>query len=271
MNEMTTERIEALIMSKYKSLSRNQRKVADYILNNMNESAFLSVVEIGTKCGASKATVVRFAQTIGFEGFIDFRNGLHSAVQTKFSNMDRFPLISNSDKETINAVAQQEVKNINQTIESLNLEAFNGIINLCNKSNAVYTFGHGISALMSQILALSLNQVGVKTISLVSTHMSIEEQMMFLSSNDVVIFFSFSTYSQFTIDAARKASEKGAKVVVISDAKNSAIVPLSTYNLFVQHENVLIPNSFAAISVLINALTSELSVLIKEKNINLIK
>jgi len=271
MNEMTTERIEALIISKYKGLSRNQRKVADYILNNMNESAFLSVIDIGDKCGASKATVVRFAQSIGFEGFIEFRNVLHAAVQTKFSYMERFPLLADSDKETIYEVAQQEVKNINQTMESLSLESFNAIIDLFQKSNCIYTYGHGISALMSQVLAYSLNQVSVQARSMVSSHLSFEEQVMFLGPKDTLVLFSFPPYSKSTLDAARLAAEKGAKVVAITDARSAPIVPLTNINLFVQSENMLFTNSFAAISVTINAITTELSVRNKEKTLKFIK
>jgi len=271
MNEMTTERIEALIISKYKGLSRNQRKVADYILNNMNESAFLSVIDIGDKCGASKATVVRFAQSIGFEGFIEFRNELHAAVQTKFSYMERFPLLADSDKETIYEVAQQEVKNINQTMESLSLESFNAIIDLFQKSNCIYTYGHGISALMSQVLAYSLNQVSVLARSMASSHLSFEEQVMFLGSKDVVVLFSFPPYSKSTLDAACLAAEKGAKVIAITDARSAPIVPLTNINLFVQSENMLFTNSFAAISVTINAITTELSVRNKEKTLKFIK
>ena len=271
MNEMTTERIEALIISKYKGLSRNQRKVADYILNNMNESAFLSVIDIGDKCGASKATVVRFAQSIGFEGFIEFRNELHAAVQTKFSYMERFPLLADSDKETIYEVAQQEVKNINQTMESLSLESFNAIIDLFQKSNCIYTYGHGISALMSQVLAYSLNQVSVQARSMVSSHLSFEEQVMFLGPKDTLVLFSFPPYSKSTLDAARLAAEKGAKVVAITDARSAPIVPLTNINLSVQSENMLFTNSFAAISVTINAITTELSVRNKEKTLKFIK
>jgi len=267
---MTTERIEALIISKYKGLSRNQRKVADYILNNMNESAFLSVIDIGDKCGASKATVVRFAQSIGFEGFIEFRNVLHAAVQTKFSYMERFPLLADSDKETIYEVAQQEVKNINQTMESLSLESFNAIIDLFQKSNCIYTYGHGISALMSQVLAYSLNQVSVQARSMVSSHLSFEEQVMFLGPKDTLVLFSFPPYSKSTLDAARLAAEKGAKVVAITDARSAPIVPLTNINLFVQSENMLFTNSFAAISVTINAITTELSVRNKEKTLKFI-
>lgn len=271
MNDITTERIESLIISKYKGLSRNQRKVADYILNNMNEAAFLSVIEIGEKCGASKATVVRFAQSIGYEGFIEFRNALHVAVQSKFTYMERFPLLADSDKETIFEVAQLEVKNINQTMESLNLETFKTIINLFQKAGTIFTFGQGISALFSQVLAYSLSQVAVNARCLVSTHLSFEEQIMYAQPQDVVVFLSFPPYSKRTIEAAKLAMDKGIRVVALTDSRSASIVRYAHHCLFIQSENMLFTNSFAAISVTINAITTELSVRNKDRTLKFIK
>ncbi len=271
MNDITTERIESLIISKYKGLSRNQRKVADYILNNMNESAFLSVIEIGEKCGASKATVVRFAQSIGFDGFIEFRNAIHTAVQSKFTYMERFPLLADSDKETIYEVAQQEVKNINQTMESLNLETFKTIINLFQKAGTIFTFGQGISALLSQVLAYSLSQVAVNARCLVSSHLSFEEQIMYAQPQDVVVFLSFPPYSKRTIEAAKLAMDKGIHVVALTDSRSASIVGYAHHSLFIQSENMLFTNSFAAISVTINAITTELSVRSKDRTLKFIK
>jgi len=73
------------------------------------------------------------------------------------------------------------------------------------------------------------------------------------------------------LDAACLAAEKGAKVVAITDARSAPIVPLTNINLFVQSENMLFTNSFAAISVTINAITTELSVRNKEKTLKFIK
>jgi DNA-binding MurR/RpiR family transcriptional regulator len=270
MNAITTERIESLIISKYKGLSRNQRKVADYILKNLNESAFLSVIEIGEKCGASKATVVRFAQSIGYDGFIEFRNAIHKAVQSKFAYLERFPLVADSDKETIYEVAQKEVKNINQTMESLNLDTFKEIIHLIQKAGTVYTFGQGFSALLSQLMAYSFNQIGVRTHCLVSSHLCFEEQIMYVNPNDVIVCFSFPPYSKRTIEAAKIAMEKGIHVVALTDSKSDSIVGYAHHSLFIQSENMLFTNSFAAISVTMNAIITELSVRNKDRTVKFI-
>lgn len=259
------EKVESLIVSKYKSLPRNQKKVADFILNNLNEATFLSVIQLGEKSGTSKASVVRFAQSIGYEGFIEFRNVLHGAVQTKFSHVERFPLNAKSGKEIIVDVAQHEVKNINHLLDSLNVDTFKSLIQVLQKADCIYIYGQGKSALMGQLLEYSLNKLFIKTKNLMSLHLSFEEQMPFITNKDVVVFFLFPPYSLTTTTATRLAFEKAIKSIAITDVRSAPIVPFVQHCLFIQNEKTLFMNSFAAISVAINAITTELAIKSKEK------
>jgi len=269
--EFTAEKLKKVISDAYEELPRNQKKIADFILNAINEAAFLSVVEMGERCDVSKATVVRFAQRIGFDGFIEFKNALQAAVHKKYSYMDRFPLIAEADKDTLYKVARQDVENINQTMESIKLHEFERIINRLRESDTIYTFGKGISALMATILAYSLNQVAVKAQTVVSDHLTFEEQLMFIDSKDTLVFFSFPPYSKETINAAKLANDRKISVVSITDSQTSPISSYSAHAIIVKSENLLFTNSFAAISVVINAITTELSVRDKKKTLRFIK
>lgn len=269
-SSFTIDTFDSLIKEAYKGLPANQKKVAQFIQSDMNEAAFLSVVELGEKCGVSKATVVRFAQRIGFEGYYEFRNALQAAVQKKYSYMDRFPLNTESDKDTFTNVARQDVDNINLTMESIRISDFNEVIDkLCDAKN-IYTFGKGISGLMAKILAYSLSQIAVKSLAAISDHLTFEEQLMFIDSKDVLVFFSFPPYSKETISAAKLAHEKKIPVIALTDNSTSPICEYSDKALYIKSENLLFTNSFAAISVVINAITTEISVRNKKSTLKFI-
>jgi DNA-binding MurR/RpiR family transcriptional regulator len=46
-----------------------EKKIADYIITNLNEITVISISELAEKCGCGDATVVRFSRRLGFEGF----------------------------------------------------------------------------------------------------------------------------------------------------------------------------------------------------------
>ena len=84
--------LKALIQGAYPALPVNQRKVADFLLRHLTEAPFLSVADVERRSGASKATVVRLARSLGFSGFQEMRSRLLEGVQTMIRVRDPFPL-----------------------------------------------------------------------------------------------------------------------------------------------------------------------------------
>lgn len=258
--------LKELVHAKYPSLPENQKKVADFLLQHIREIPFLSVVDIEKKSGTSKATVVRLAQSLGLSGFQALRARLMEGVQSAIQQPDQFALLMRKDHEdTLSAVARQDVRNINETVKHLDKETFSDTASMILKASHVFTVGLGISALMSKILAYSLNQVAIKATPLVHDYETFLEQLPFIAPEDLVIVFSFPPYSKETIDAAKVASKQGVKIVAITDKVTSPVTFYSKKVIPVRSQNMLFTNSFSAISVVINALATEVAVRNKAK------
>ena len=52
-------------------LTPGQRRVAEILMANQHEAAFLGIEELAERAGSSVATVVRFAKSLGYAGFLD--------------------------------------------------------------------------------------------------------------------------------------------------------------------------------------------------------
>jgi DNA-binding MurR/RpiR family transcriptional regulator len=57
-------------------LSPVQRRIAQYLLDHLPESAFLSSVELAERAGVSQPSVTRFAVVLGYAGYPELRNAL---------------------------------------------------------------------------------------------------------------------------------------------------------------------------------------------------
>src|SRR6201985_3934186 len=57
-------------------LSPVQRRIAQYLLDHMPDSAFLSSVTLARRAGLSQPSVTRFAAALGFSGYPAFRDAL---------------------------------------------------------------------------------------------------------------------------------------------------------------------------------------------------
>lgn len=253
------QEIKKKIQEKFNSLPKNQKKVAEYLIDNLDEIPFLNIQELSHATNVSVASIVRVAQGIGFSGFNELRSAIADSLKKQLDNKEIFPLFEKhkSEKQLLTEVANLDIKNINDTLHLIDTKNFDLIVKNINSAENVFTAGLGISYLLAEILAYQLMQVGINGSVLKHTSILFHEQILFLKKNDLLITFSFPPYSKETIEAAKFAKEKGIRVVSITNNDSSPITFHSDYYLTVKSDNMLFTNSFAAISVIINAIATQ--------------
>jgi len=106
--------IKDKIKSKYDSFPKNQRKIADFFVNNFDRIPFLNVQELSESTGSSVASIVRFAQRAGYKGFSELREAITDSLQRGMKNSEIFPLLAKHkiDDDLLTEVANLDIKNI---------------------------------------------------------------------------------------------------------------------------------------------------------------
>ena len=68
------------LISKIQSmnLTKTEKVIADYILDNINNIGLSTVTDISLKLGVSDTSIIRFIRLLGFAWFADFI--IHSAI-----------------------------------------------------------------------------------------------------------------------------------------------------------------------------------------------
>jgi DNA-binding MurR/RpiR family transcriptional regulator len=265
--------IKEQIKKRYSSLPKNQRKIAEYFIENFDHIPFITVQEASESTGASAASIVRFAQRVGFSGFSQLKDAIAEALKNQLTNKEFFPLFEKHEPEEdiLTEVANLDIKNINDTLNLIERNKFNTVIDRIVKAEKVFTAGLGISYLLAEILAYQLTQVGVNSIAFKRSYAIFDEQILFLKKSDLIIVFSFPPYSKETVEAAKFASERKINVIAITNKQTSPVTFYSKTNLIVKSENMLFTNSFAAISVLINAIATSCALMDKQRAKKILK
>ena len=91
---------------------------------------------------------------------------------------------------------------------------------------------------------------------LISTNSASEmfEQMLRVSTQDVVIAISFPRYSKRTVQAMRFSADMGATVIAITDSQDSPLAGCAKHVLLARSDMVSFVDSLVAPMSLINAL-----------------
>ena len=261
-NHLTVQKaLNKKILAVFQRLPENQKKVADYILQQPNELAFVTSDTLARRLKISKPTIVRFARSLGYQGFTDLQQECIGALHSDLSNMPKFmgDLKKQTHNEALARVVEAELQNINETLDHFDRSVFNEVVTMLLRAEQVFTMGIGISSLLSQILAYELGQVAIHAQSIAAGPMRFVEMLALARKGDVVVGFSFPPYSRETIEAAAFAKKQGAKVIAFTDTRTSPITFHADQVVVVRTKNMLYTNSISAVSIMMNAIVTELA------------
>ena len=254
--------IQKMIMKKLPEYSKNQRLLANFILENLQTVPLLSVGQLGKKAGVSSATVVRFSRVLGFQGYLEFRSHLMELLKEKLSPAEKFRATLSKKEEyhdSLHKIAHQVVQNIDLSLQHNTLNDFKHIVTHLQESENIFCIGLGISKYLAEIMAYQLKLYLKKAYTMSADSLSFAEQTVLLTPRDLLITFSFPPYSRQTVEAAQLAQQMNIPVVSFTDKKTSPIAEYSQHLLIAKTDNILFTNSLGAISMLMNALVTEIA------------
>ena len=263
------EDVQKIIMEKLPEYSKNQRLLANFILENIETVPLLSVSDLGKKAGVSSATVVRVSRVLGFEGYLNFRSHLMDLLKDKLSPVAKFRATLSKKEEyhdSLHKIAHQVVQNLDLSLQHNSLEDFKHIVTHLNDARHIYTIGLGISKYLAEIMAYQLKLYLKNAFAMSGDSLSFAEQIILLTPQDLLITFSFPPYSRQTVEAAELAHRMNIPVVSFTDKKTAPIAEYSLHVLIAKTDNILFTNSLGAISMLMNALVTEIA-LTEEKKV----
>jgi DNA-binding MurR/RpiR family transcriptional regulator len=254
-------KLKKIITHKYPELSKKEKKVADYIIQNLPVKFALSIKELSKNTSVSEATIVRFAKNLGFKGFLHLKSKIIKEAKLEMTPEDRFKLLTHGKNQilTVFRVAEQDVENINLTLNNIDHEQFRKFIRLIRSLNHIYTIGLGISSLMARIVAYQFNQAGIKVNACGKDEHAFIERLIHLDSRDLVLALSFPPYSKETIDSLKFCYQRNIRCLALTDKPIAPITQWCHAYLTVKSKNLFFTNSIPALSMIINALATELA------------
>lgn len=255
--ENSTNELQMRIEEKYRDLSKGQKRVAEYVLDNYDKAVFLTAARLGEVVGVSESTVVRFATQLGYKGYPEFQKALEELVRNRLNSIQRMKVTYGriSQSQILETVLQSDIEKIKQTLNVIDHSAFNQAIDTILNARKIYVLGIRSCAPLAAFMSFYLNLLCDNVIA-VNTNSSSEifEQLIRIGEEDVIIGISFPRYSQRTLKALEFASKRKAKIITLTDSVHSPINIYSSCNLIARSDMASIVDSLVAPLSVVNAL-----------------
>jgi len=237
MPSSNTTSIIPYIISQKEYLNASQCKIADYVISSSHKTINQTVKEFADTLNLSEATIVRFCQKLGFNGYRDFRLKL-ARDQGANSTYHVLEGITKDDNrlEVVKKVLQIEFEDIKLTSGILDKLVIPRVLDLIAKCNKLAFFGVGSSALVASTAKEHFLLYGKSAFSELEGLSQIVLANT-LGSEDLAFAISTSGMSKIPYNAIEIAAKGGANTVCLTQNPTSPLAQISDCVLQVYHKH----------------------------------
>ncbi len=242
------ERVRALFGGH--RLSPGQRRIAQYITDNLTEAAFLSITDLADRVGVSQPSVTRFAASVGFSGYPALREALQPIALSAVAGS---PETVESRRNELQTAVDAEIANL----ESLRRRfADTGQVLEVGRELArsvpLTILGLRISTSLAEYFAYAARRIH-PDVRLVSRGGSVAYDAL-LQSREAggtwVLAFAMPRHAKETLAAVRAARRTGLRTALITDLTLGPLVDEVDVALTAGTGSRLVFDSYSAPGVL---------------------
>ncbi|SOR84118.1 MULTISPECIES: MurR/RpiR family transcriptional regulator [Streptomyces] len=235
-------------------LSPGQRRIAQYLIENITEAAFLSITDLADRVGVSQPSVTRFASAVGFSGYPALREKLQSIALGTLAGGG--PAEENQGNE-LQAAVDAEIENLeNLRRDFADPSLVIDIGRKLSSSTPLTVLGLRISVSLAEYFAYAARRIH-PDVRLVTRGGSVAYDAL-LQSREAggtwVLAFSMPRHAQETLTAVRVARGAGLKVALITDLALGPLADEADVAFAIGTGSRLVFDSYAAPGVMCSAL-----------------
>jgi DNA-binding MurR/RpiR family transcriptional regulator len=215
-----------IISDNYKNLTKSEKRIANYLRKNQEESAFLSAGEIADRLGLSEATLVRFARTLGFSSYPAMRTVLQEAFRHRVTHSTRLRSRLDDLREAgdiFDRLVVSEIDYLTLSLETIERQSLNRAVEMIRSRKRIFIFGVGPSVSLVNLMEIRLGRFGWQVVPLTTAGREMLEPLLLMTDQDllfVICFFDISGALHLILDYA---NEIKCPVIMLTDTLGSII------------------------------------------------
>ena len=214
------------LKSTYSSLTKSEKKIADFIMGNLEEVKNMTSYDISKQVDVGQATVIRFSKKLGYTSYSELINEIGKMEQEEI--LEKNINLKDSIETTNSKIANQYIDVIKLTLELNPEKVFRNVVNEIKKAEKIVVLGIGNSAIVSSDFVNKLVRVGLNAFTNLDTHLQFA-MISNLKKNDLLILISDSGETREVVEAAKMAKENGTTIISITKFTKNKLYTYSDY------------------------------------------
>jgi DNA-binding MurR/RpiR family transcriptional regulator len=212
----------------YSGMHDAEKRVANFILEHPQKVTQMSMAELSSETDTSDATIMRVCRRINQSGFYQLKIAL--AMDSASADSATPPTEDPDAPHDVVSLVDTIAANVSQLSKEISMAQVEACVDLIAHARTVFTFGWGNTSTAADDLAHRLLCYGADTFT--STNIEyIMRRIVLANERDILIAFSRSGESVYTVECCKLARANGLKVILITGDPQSAASRLATVTL----------------------------------------
>jgi DNA-binding MurR/RpiR family transcriptional regulator len=246
------------IQERFDDCSRSQKDVARYIVDHLDEAAFLTAEELARRASTSSSTVVRFSQALGFEGYPELQQAAIEEYRTATvagnGGAKNAGALFSFDHSELEAALGADYTNLEETARNLTREQVDGAVAALAAAQRVVIVGVDQMAFFASYLRHTLSLLDIRAEIVASTAGESLQRLGRIDEETLVIVLSSGRAHPLLLRAMKLALHRRASTLAISDASLSEVGEHAERTLYYSSNSPSFARSNTALMALVQAL-----------------
>jgi DNA-binding MurR/RpiR family transcriptional regulator len=244
------------IQERFEEFSRSQKDVARYIVDHLDEAAFLTAEELARRASTSSSTVVRFSQALGFEGYPELQQAAIEEYRATIAtnNSSAGGALFSFDHSELEGSLSADYANLEETARKLTPEQVDDSVAALATAQRIVIVGVDQMAFFASYLRHTLSLLDIRAEIVASTGGESLQRLGRIDEETLVITLSAGRAHPLLLRAMKLAVHRGARTLAISDATMSEVGEHAELTLYFSSNSPSFARSNTALMALVQAL-----------------
>ncbi|MBN3523306.1 MurR/RpiR family transcriptional regulator [Paenibacillus apiarius] len=222
-----------LTRSLYPSLTKTEKKIADYVLKDPDSVLYATVTDLAEKADAGETSVLRFCRNLGFKSYQDFKLSLAKDLVTPLKHQESQIEESDDLSSVAQKMTMENIASLKHTLSLLNMNELQKAVDAILKARRLFFMGVGSSAMTAMDAQYRFMRLGFVGEAVTDPHvMAMNATLM--SAQDVVFGISTSGSTKDLVDAVRLAKENNVHFICLTSHAKSPITKFADSILLIR-------------------------------------
>ncbi|MBO0410454.1 MurR/RpiR family transcriptional regulator [Enterococcus hulanensis] len=224
-----------------KDLTTTEKRIADYILQNLATIPAINVAELANNTYTSHSSVIRLAQKMGYDGFRDFRIAVSEIAHSELYRSNpvdaNFPFLpQDSTNDIAKKIADLTINTVQRTYAQLNEQVLDETVDLLAKADRIFLFAQGDSQIRARSFQNKLVKIN-KFLIIADEYADEDWNAASLTSRDCAIFITYRARVPQYERMMKHFLNENIPAVLLTGNSQSNLIPLAAQAIvFTQEE-----------------------------------